>query len=79
MVRVRRQAGLGEFDVPSVEDLTSGRDGNERRGVPVLRNADGCGLGSSGYWHVVLLRERPAWSVDAWPAATPFGRSTRNH
>jgi hypothetical protein len=55
MVRVRRQSGLSEFDVPAVEDLSAGRDGDEHRGVSVLHDADGRGPGRAWSRHIVLL------------------------
>ena len=43
MMRVRRQPAIREVDVPAIEELAAGRDGDEHRRVGVLGDADGRG------------------------------------
>jgi hypothetical protein len=40
MMRVCRQAAIGELDAPAVEELAAGRDSYEHRRVAVLSDAD---------------------------------------
>ncbi len=40
MMRVRRQAALGEVDAPAIEELAAGRDSDQHRRVTVLDDTD---------------------------------------
>ena len=43
MMRMRRQATLGEVDAPAIEQLATSRDSDEHSRIAILDDADGRG------------------------------------
>ncbi len=39
-MRMRRHAGIGEIDVPSIQEFCPAADGDQERGVAVLGHTD---------------------------------------
>jgi hypothetical protein len=55
-MRVRRQTAIREFDEPTVEEITAGRDSDKHSRATVLGYADDRGSLRSSSRHVFLLR-----------------------
>ena len=60
-MRVRGQTAIGEVNAPAIEEVATGRDGDEHGRVTVLRDADGRGsLRSSSSHAFEVAHERNA-------------------
>jgi hypothetical protein len=56
MMRVSRQAAVGELDVPAIEEPAAWRESDEHRRVGVLGNADRRGSLRSSCRHIRILQ-----------------------